>query len=475
MITAIAWKNIWRNKTRSLIVITAVTIGVFAGIFSMAAINSSVVQRLDAAVNEELSHIQVNNKDFRSSADIQNIISDYPGVVAALKSTPGVTKVTGRIIIRGIASTASKSAGVEITGVDVEKEKEIFTLSEKLIPGTGSYFENDTKFNTVFIGEKLAKELNIIRYIITPEAITTLREEDIPANIISKVGTLQGQRFTSEKKFVKEYEKILEPGEVQKYGWKIREAAWSYREGSKIILSFLDINNDQTGAAFRVSGIFRTNNDMFESLSIFVPIAELRKLTGMKEGTFHRVIARLENNDITDKTTPVIREKLKDYEVLNWKEIQPDLAMIADFMGQIYAIFMVIILAALAFGIVNTMLMAVLERTRELGMLMAIGMNRRKIFIMIMLESIFLSIVGGFAGMAVSEVVIAITGKTGINLMKYSEGMEAMGYSAHLFPTIDAQFFITTTILIVLTGIISAIYPARKALKLNPVEAIRGE
>jgi ABC-type antimicrobial peptide transport system permease subunit len=149
--------------------------------------------------------------------------------------------------------------------------------------------------------------------------------------------------------------------------------------------------------------------------------------------------------------------------------------MITDFIDQIYAVFMVLILAALAFGIVNTMLMAVLERTRELGMLMAIGMNRRKIFIMIMLESIFLSIVGGFAGMAVSEVVIAITGRTGINLMKYSEGMEAMGYSANLFPTIDAQFFVTTTILIVLTGIISAIYPARKALMLSPVEAIRSE
>ncbi len=475
MITAIAWKNVWRNKTRSLIVISAVTIGVFAGIFSMAAINSSVVQRLDAAVNEELSHIQVNNKDFRSSADIQNIIGNYPEVVSALESTPGVTNITGRIIIRGIASTATKSTGVEITGIDVGKEKEIFTLSEKLIPGTGSYFETDTKFNSVFIGEKLAKELNIIRYIITPEAITSLREEGMTSETVSKVETLQGQRFTSEKKFVKAYEEILEPNEIQKYGWKIKEAAWSYREGSKIILSFLDINNSQTGAAFKVCGIFRTNNDMFESLSLFVPIDELRQLTGMKDGTFHRVIARLENNDITDKATSEIRQKLADYEVLNWKEIQPDLAMMADFMGQIYSVFMVIILAALAFGIVNTMLMAVLERTRELGMLMAIGMNRRKIFIMIMLESIFLSIVGGFAGMAVSEAVIAVTAKTGINLVKYSEGLEAMGYSANLYPTIDAQFFVTTTILIVLTGIIAAIYPARKALKLNPIEAIRTE
>jgi len=475
MITAIAWKNIWRNKTRSLIVITAVTIGVFAGVFSMAAINSSVVQRINAAVNEELSHIQVNNKDFRRSADIQNVISNYQEVVSELESTPGVTKTTGRIIVRGIASTATKSAGVEINGIDIEKEKEIFTLSERLIAGTGSYFESDTKFNTAFIGEKLAKELNIIRYMITPEAITALKNDGIPADVISKIEALQGERFTSDKKFEKAYEKILESGDTKKYGWKIKEAAWSYREGSKLILTFLDADNNQTGAAFRVSGIFRTNNDMFESISLFVPIEELRQLTGMREGTYHRVIARLSDNEITNQATPVIREKLDDYEVLNWKEIQPDLAMMADFMNQIYSVFMVIILAALSFGIVNTMLMAVLERTRELGMLMAIGMNRRKIFIMIMLESVFLSIVGGFTGMAVSEVVIAITGRTGINLVKYSEGMEAIGYSAHLYPTIDSQFFITTTILIVITGIISAIYPARKALKLNPVEAIRSE
>ncbi len=265
------------------------------------------------------------------------------------------------------------------------------------------------------------------------------------------------------------------PSEIKKFSLKIKEAAWSYREGSKIILSFLDMNNNQTGAAFRVSGIYRTNNDMFESLSVFVPMNELRELTGMKEGTYHRVIARLDNNDLTDEVTPGLRESLSGFEVLNWKEIQPDLAMMADMMQQIYGIFMAIILAALAFGIVNTMLMAVLERTREIGMLAAIGMNRRKIFSMIMLESIFLSIVGGIMGMAVSGIVIAATAKNGINLVKYSEGMEAFGYTAHLFPTIDVQFFITTTILIVLTGILSSIYPARKALKLNPVEAIRGE
>jgi ABC-type lipoprotein release transport system permease subunit len=475
MITEIAWKNVWRNKTRSLIVIAAITIGVFAGVFSIAAMNSSVVQRIDAAVNEELSHIQVNNKDFRSSADIQNFIKDYSSVISVIKATPGIKETTGRIVIRGIASTSSKSTGVEITGVDIEKEKEIFTLSEKLIPGTGSYFGSDTKFNTVFIGEKLAKELNIIRYIITGEALKNLEAAGLPGPVISKLGSIRNQRYTSDKKFSEAVGTILTLKEKKKFGLKIKEAAWSYREGSKIILSFLDINNNQTGAAFRISGIYRTNNDMFESTSLFVPVNELRELTGLKEGIYHRVIARLDDGDLTDEITQKLRESLSGLEVMSWKEIQPDLAMINDMMQQIYGIFMAIILAALAFGIVNTMRMSVLERTRELGMLAAIGMNRRKIFFMIMLESVFLSIVGGIMGMAVGGVVIAATADKGINLVKYSEGMEAIGYSAHLFPTIDVQFFIMTTILIVLTGILSAVYPARKALKLNPVEAIRGE
>jgi ABC-type lipoprotein release transport system permease subunit len=475
MILAIAWKNVWRNKTRSLVVIASVAVGVFAGIFMLAAMNSSIVQRIDAAVNEELSHIQVNNKEFRSSSDIQDIIADYPAVNSAISALPGVVTTTGRIVIRGIASTSAKSTGVEIIGIDTEKEKEIFTLHKKLIPGTGSFFGSETKFNSAFIGEKLARELNIIRYILSPEAVAFLDSVNVPAEVLSKLEPLHGQRFTSDKKFNKELGRILSSEEIQKYSFQIKEASWSYREGSKIILTFLDVENNQTGGGFRISGIFRTNNDMFEGMSVFVPEKELRVLTGMKEGTWHRLIARLDNDDLTNSVTEKARVALPAYEVLNWKEIQPDLAMIADMMGQIYAIFMIIILAALAFGIVNTMLMAVLERTKELGMLAAIGMNRRKIFSMIMLESIFLSIVGGFAGMGLGGAVIAATAKNGINLVKYSEGMEAFGYSAHLFPTIDAQFFITTTILIVITGILSSVYPARKALKLNPVEAIRTE
>ena len=149
--------------------------------------------------------------------------------------------------------------------------------------------------------------------------------------------------------------------------------------------------------------------------------------------------------------------------------------MLNDFMLIYYLIFIGIIMLALAFGIINTMLMAVLERTKELGMLMAIGMNRKRIFTMIMLETIFLTAVGAVAGIIAGWSITGAFGKTGILLAGWSEGFEAIGFAAKVYPVVTPQFIVFTVIMVITTAILSSIWPARKALKLNPVEALRTE
>ncbi|TAL73610.1 MAG: FtsX-like permease family protein, partial [Bacteroidetes bacterium] len=108
-------------------------------------------------------------------------------------------------------------------------------------------------------------------------------------------------------------------------------------------------------------------------------------------------------------------------------------------------------------------------------MLMAIGMNRRRVFSMIMLETIFLTLVGAVAGMVAGWLIVEALGKSGIHFSSWGEGFEAIGFAAKVYPVITPSFFIIITIMVIFTAIISSIWPARKALKLIPVEALRTE
>ena len=129
-------------------------------------------------------------------------------------------------------------------------------------------------------------------------------------------------------------------------------------------------------------------------------------------------------------------------------------------------------MSALAFGIVNTMLMAVLERVRELGMLMALGMRRTKVFTMIMVETIYLSTVGGPVGLLVGYLTITYLGQAGIDLTDYSEGLEAIGYESILYPILQPGDYIQIVVGVILTAFLASLYPAWKAIKLKPIDAL---
>jgi len=475
MIWKTAWKNVWRNKVRSLVVIASVTVGIFAGVFSIALMNGLIAQRINDALNDEISEIQINSKDFRINNDPLLVIENSEAVLSGINSVNGVTAISERTKITGMANTASKSAGVQIIGIDPDKEKKVFTLYNKVMPGTGDYFEKDSKLNLALIGQELAKDLNIIRYSVDSSTIARLREKGLSEKLISKLAPITGKKFSNEKQFIKEMKSLFSKAEEMKYGLLIRKEAWTFREGARMTLTFLDKDNNQVGAMFRLTGLYDMANSMFEKSSVFVRNSDLKKLIGMNEKDFHQIVVKISNIDQTDEIADVLAQKLPALEVTTWKKISPDLAMMTDMVSQFYLIFGIIILAALAFGIINTMLMVVLERTRELGMLTAIGMNKKKVFSMIMLESVFLSLIGAVVGMIISYILIRITGNTGINLAQAGEGFEALGYSAIVYPKISAGFFGIVTILIIITGILSSIYPAMKALKLNPVEAIRAE
>jgi ABC-type lipoprotein release transport system permease subunit len=366
MIWKTAWKNVWRNRVRSLVVIASVTVGIFAGVFSVAFMNGMIAQRVDAAIDDEISHIQITGKEYRLNNDPGIVISSGAGIERIIDETGGAEGFVERTIVTGMAATSSKSTGVQINGIDPLKEKKVFSLFKTVISGTGTFFEKESKYDLALIGQDLAKELGIIRYMIDTSLMKRLSEQKVPEMIIQKLKPLAGLRFTNEKKFRSSVEKLWNEKEIRKYGQLLYKEAWSYRENSRLTLTFLDKDNYQVGAVFRISGIYDLKNTMFEQSMVFIQDSVLKKLAGFDKSSCHQVIIRLSDIGQTKAIADMLRSKLPDEEVMSWKELQPDLAMMTDYVHQIYGFFMGIILAALAFGIINTMLMVVLERTKEL-------------------------------------------------------------------------------------------------------------
>ncbi len=373
-----------------------------------------------------------------------------------------------------MAATSRGNTALTLQGVNIEDEKKIRNIHEKIVKNGGTYLSNETR-NPIVISDKTAEQLRIKSYTITTKTIDSLRTLGVPQNIVRKAEPIKDKRFKTEKLYKKALEKQFTKKEINEYGHHLIDAAKHYRLRSKIVFTFNEREGGLVYQTYRVCGIFKTNNTMFDQMNAFVLHDDLAGVAGFKDNEYHEIAILLNDNKNPKEVITNLKTEFPQLSFLSWKDLSPEAALMTDFMEVWYIIIIGIILMALAFGIINTMLMAILERTKELGMLMAIGMNRKRVFNMIMLETIFLTFIGAFAGMILGALSIFITGKTGLNFSSVSEGFEAIGWSALVYPSIGFDFFILVTGMVIVVGILSSIIPARKALNMNPVEAIRTE
>jgi ABC-type lipoprotein release transport system permease subunit len=207
-------------------------------------------------------------------------------------------------------------------------------------------------------------------------------------------------------------------------------------------------------------------------MNVFVKQADLKKLLQLKSG-YHELAVLLNAHDRAEPKALALQEKYPDLEVLSWMDLSLGMRMMVEMMDVYTLVLVGIILLALMFSIVNTMLMAVLERGKELGMLMAVGMTKQKVFSMIMLETICLTMLGGPLGLLLSWGSITYFGNHGIDLGASGDMYSDLGFASIIYPALEMKSYIQITIMVMVMAVLAAIYPARKALKLNPVEAIR--
>ncbi len=419
-----AWRNIWRNPTRSLVVIGAIAIGVWAALFMSGFATGMARSYVQNAIANIVSHIQIHHPEYDMDNDVRYFLPDIAAVEQQLSANPEIASFSARTLVNGMIASSQTARGVRAKGIDPETEREVSHLDEKIIEG--EYLSGDRR-NGLLIGKKLAGKLQV----------------------------------------------------------KLR---------SKVVFTFQDFHGEITAAAFRVVGIFETGNNPFDEAHIFVEQSDLNRLLGPVPATaaaagdspqviptgqadqgpaIHEIAIILKDQKQVQSVKASLDEKLPDLEVQTYREISPDLDLYEGQIETISIIYLVVIMLALIFGIINTMLMAVLERIRELGMLMAIGMNKLKVFAMIFLETLMLVAVGAPVGVLLGTLTITYLGHRGVDLSAFSDTLKMYGMSDTIYFEVEPVVYLQMAIAVSITAILASIYPALKAIRLRPVEAIR--
>ncbi len=401
MLSKVAWRNVWRNRTRSLVVILAIGLGVWAILFIISLTTGMAKTYVQTAIHDEISHIQIHAPEFLKDAGVLDTLFNSIELTKVISEKPEIESFTMRSVVGGMISSSKAVRGIKIRGIHPRQEAKLTGLNEHI--EVGEYFGRKVR-NPILISTEIADKLHA-------------------------------------------------------------------KLNSKLVLTFQNVQGEITAASFRVIGLFKTKNKRFDELNLFVQQSDLFKL--LESPLYHEVALVVKEGQNIKTLKDELREQFAHLKVRDYKEISPNIDLYDSQIQVTTTIVMVIVMLALIFGIINTMLMAVLERLRELGMLMAIGMNKFRIFSMILLETLFLGLIGAPIGMLLGWLTISLTSRNGINLSSYSAGMREFGLSEILYPYIDQQVYWQLALAVLITALLGALYPAWKAIILKPAQAIR--
>jgi ABC-type lipoprotein release transport system permease subunit len=406
MLIKLAWRNLWRNKLRTGIVLGAMIFGLVGVTGTMGFMSGFSQNMIENAILWQTSHAQIHNESYPDDPDVTHTLTYQSDIESLLDQTPGILHWSSRHIVNGMISSARSARGIKINGVVPKKEEKITPIHQSVYDG--EWLDEEGR-NPILVSTKTAERLSL-------------------------------------------------------------------RVGSKIVLTFTDVHGEVTGAAFRVRGLYKTPNTSFDDGNVYVRKADLKTLTQAQSD--HEIAMITTSPADSSFVVAALKKELNLTEyrdqllVRDWAEIQPMLKTMIESMAVFNIVFLVIFVAAMAFGIVNVLLMSVFERTQEFGVLMAVGMDKNKIRGLIVLESGLMGGVGALIGLLLSFGSNAWLLKHGLDLSSFSDGLSAFGMDPIVYPTIGANDYLITLLTVLLVSLLAGLYPARQILKHKPADAM---
>lgn len=402
MIFILAWRNVWRNRMRSMVILFSIALGLFAGIAVLALYKGMMNSRVRTVIDEEVAHIQVHHPQFKEDYLPVYFLPDASTMAEQISKLPQVKAVAGRSIAEGMLSTPTGSTGVQINGIEPSVEYAFSSLRQKLQDGK----EFTGKKQELLIGKKLADKMKL-------------------------------------------------------------------KTGSKLVLTFTDTSNTIISGAFKVAGIFESSNTKLDEQQVYVTKQELNDLLGLQNNT-HEIAVLLRQDEDLETTAIQLKKIYPSFLIETWKDISPETELMVKTVDDYSYIIMIIIMLALAFGIINTMLMAIIERTREIGMMTALGTSKLRIFLLVLTETVLLTIAGTPLGVLSGWIITSYYHEKGLDLSGMGkEMMSSFGFRTMIYPEFPSEKIIYVFLIVVGTAVLSGIFPSIRALRMKPIDALR--
>ncbi len=397
----LAWRNLWRNHRRTLIMLAAVVVGSWAMIFSTALMRGMVDDMVQDGIRSLPGHVQVHHPDFRNDPSVANAIAPPAEALLRVLGQPEVVAWAARVRVPAVVSSERNTRGVVLVGIDPERERELSFVAGDMADGR---FLESPEDEGLVVGRKLLERL----------------ETDL---------------------------------------------------GKRVVVMSQDEDNEIADRGFRVVGVFESSMQAQEDGFVFAGKATVQRLLNMGNRVSEIAVLGTDYRNVGGLQRRVEEAAGPGVVVQPWAELEPYLGSMLGMMDGFVLVWIVVVFLALAFGLVNTLVMAVFERVREIGLMLALGMTPAYIRAQIIAESTLLLALGLLVGDILAWATIEPL-KGGIDLSIVGEGMEYFGAAAVLYPALRWEDVVLANVVVILLGFIASLSPAWRASRYEPVEAI---
>jgi ABC-type lipoprotein release transport system permease subunit len=408
-IIKLAWRNLWRNKRRTLITISSICFGLVLAIVFIGLGDGTYGTMIDSAARLGSGHVTLENPEYRKSLLTRLTLHSIDELIKRFEGLKEIEGWAPRILGQAMLSTSYGSVGTAFIGVDPEQEKGTTLFIDKIIEGT---YLKDSDGRGALIGRKMAERLKV-------------------------------------------------------------------SIGSKMVITANNLHGEIAAELLKVVGIFDTGSDMIDGYVCQISLKRARKLLGMNQGEVTQLAIFLSNQRYTDGVIEKLKKNLSDFNevaVLSWREVMPELASYVELDGGSNYIFQIVIFIIIAAGILNTILMSVLERQFEFGVLLSLGMNPLSLLFLVLTESILLGLLGVTVGTALGLVCNHYFTVKGFDMTLFTpESVDISGVALDpiIYSDLYPDHLIIIVVLVFLMTILVGVYPGVKAARSVPVEVLK--